>query len=55
MVTALATPLLAGLDEVMLVDQAASWANRITIASTGFLEQIKCRLVGHGEDLHQGQ
>ncbi len=55
MVTALAAPLLAGLDEVMLVDQATSRANRIAIAPTGFLEQVKRGFIGHGEDLHQGQ
>ena len=46
MVTALATPLLAGLDEVVLVDQSASQASRITIAPTGFFEQLKSGLVG---------
>jgi len=55
MVTAFAAPLLAGLDKVMLVDQSTSRANRIAIAPTGFLEQVKRGFIGHGEDLYQRQ
>lgn len=52
-VTAFATPLLAGLDEIMLVGKAAGGASRVIVAPTGFLEQVKSGLIGQGEDLHQ--